>query len=80
MRRQPWGLYAIALAILVVGLVALGVPASTLLFAALLLTCPLMMMFMMGGMHGGHGATGQDRDPGGPTSERHDHEPTAGRR
>jgi hypothetical protein len=29
MRRQPWGLYAIALAILVVGLVALGVSAST---------------------------------------------------
>jgi len=50
MRRQSWGLYAIALAILVVGLVALGVPASTLLLAALVLVCPLMMMmFMMGG-------------------------------
>jgi hypothetical protein len=53
MRRQPWGLYAIAAAILVVGLIALGVPANTLLFAAFLLTCPLMMIFMMGGMHGG---------------------------
>jgi uncharacterized membrane protein HdeD (DUF308 family) len=40
MRRQNWGLYAVALAILVVGLVALGVPASTLLVAALVLTCP----------------------------------------
>jgi hypothetical protein len=55
MRRQPWGLYAIALAILVVGLLALGVPASTLLFAALVLTCPLMMMLMMCGGHGGAG-------------------------
>jgi len=80
MKRQPWGLYAIALAILVVGLVALGVPASTLLFAAFLLVCPLMMMFMMGGMHGGHGTAGQDREPGGPTSAHDDHEPTAGRR
>jgi hypothetical protein len=80
MKRQSWGLYTIALAILVVGLVALGVPASTLLFAAFLLACPLMMMFMMGGMHGGHGTAGQDREPGGPTSERDDHEPTAGRR
>jgi hypothetical protein len=59
MRRQPWGLYAIAMAILVVGLIALGVPANTLLFAAFLLTCPLMMIFMVGGMRGGHG-TGQD--------------------
>ena len=34
MRHQQWRLYAIALAVLVVGLVALGVPASTLLVAA----------------------------------------------
>jgi hypothetical protein len=80
MSRQPWGLYAIALAILVVGLVALGVPASTLLLAALVLVCPLMMMFMMGGMHGRHGTAGRDREPGGPTFDSHDHEPTAGRR
>jgi Protein of unknown function (DUF2933) len=72
MKRQPWGLYAIALAILVVGLVALGVPAQTLLFAALVLACPLMMIFMMSGMHGGHG--GPDH-----TSEDRDHHPTAGR-
>jgi uncharacterized membrane protein HdeD (DUF308 family) len=59
MKREQWGLYAIALAILVVGLVALGVPASTLLVAALVLACPLMMIFMMHGMHGGHGGTHQ---------------------
>jgi Protein of unknown function (DUF2933) len=80
MRRQPWGLYAIALAILVVGLVALGVPASTLLFAALVLACPLMMMFMMSGMHGGHGGSGKDREHDDPAGDGHDHEPTAGRR
>jgi hypothetical protein len=79
MRRQSWGLYAIALAILVVGLVALGVPASTLLLAALVLVCPLMMMFMMGGMHSDHGTAGRDREPAGPAADSHDHEPTAGR-
>jgi hypothetical protein len=51
MKRQPLGLYAIALAVLVVGLIALGIPASTLLFGAFVLGCPLMMMFMMSGMH-----------------------------
>ncbi|MDT5032448.1 MAG: hypothetical protein QOC94_2619 [Actinoplanes sp.] len=57
MRRQPWGLYAVALAVLIVGLVALGVPASTLLTGAFVLVCPVMMMLMMGGMHGtGSGA------------------------
>ncbi|RSM62021.1 hypothetical protein DMB66_22930 [Actinoplanes sp. ATCC 53533] len=71
MRRQPWGMYAIAAAILVVGLIAFGVPANTLLFGAFVLVCPLMMMFMMGGMHGGHGSadpdertrTTEDQDP-----------------
>jgi hypothetical protein len=79
MKRQPWGLYAIALAILVVGFVALGVPASTLLFAALVLACPLMMMFMVGGMHGGHDGARQDRELMRPDSDRHDHESTPGR-
>jgi type III secretory pathway component EscV len=54
MRRQQWGLYAIALAILVVGLVWVGFPASTLLVAALVLACPLMMFIMMRDGHGGH--------------------------
>jgi hypothetical protein len=75
MNRQPWGLYAIALAILVVGLVALGMPASTLLVAALMLTCPLMMIFMMSGMHSRHeGHGGTDR----ATEDHHQH-PTADR-
>ena len=60
MKRQPWGLYAIALAI---GLVGLVVPASTLLVAALALACPLMMISMMGGMHGGHGQAQHSHAP-----------------
>jgi hypothetical protein len=72
MRRQPWGLYAIAAAILVVGLIAFGVPANTLLLGAFVLVCPLMMMFMMGGMHGGHGGTNPDVDPGTRTPEDQD--------
>lgn len=61
MKRQQWGLYAIALAVLVVGLVWAGVPASTLLIAALVLVCPLMMLFMHGG--GGHGGHGHGQPP-----------------
>lgn len=61
MKRQQWGLYAIALALLVVGLVWAGVPASTLLIAALVLVCPLMMFFMMRGGHG-HGQPPEQLD------------------
>ena len=53
MKRQQWGLYAVALAILVVGPVSAGVPASILLIAGLVLACPLMMLVMMRGMHSG---------------------------
>ena len=81
MRRHPWGLYATALAILVVGLVAVGVPASTLLFAALVLACPLMMMFMMGGMHSGHGQPGRDgHDATGGSADGRDRAPAGDRR
>lgn len=75
MRRPPWGLYAIALAILVVGLLAFGVPANTLLFAAFVLVCPLMMMFMMSGMHGGHDSAGGDADDRGRPPESQEQEP-----
>jgi heme O synthase-like polyprenyltransferase len=66
MNREQWGLYAVALAVLVVGLVVLGVPASTLFVAALVLACPLMMIFMMHGMHGMHGGTEATADGTGP--------------
>jgi hypothetical protein len=57
MKRQHLGLYAIALAVLIVGLAFAGVPLTTVLVGLLVLACPLMMMFMMGG-HGGHGGRG----------------------
>jgi len=78
MKRRHLPLYAIALAILVVGLAFAGVPVQTMLFGLLALACPLMMMFMMGG-HGGHGGnagSGQSTDHPGE----HQHGPTAGQR
>lgn len=63
MRRQPRGLYAIALAILMAGLVALGVPAGALLVAAFVLACPLMMLFMMRPMHGGESTQHRGETP-----------------
>lgn len=57
MRRQHLPLYAIALALLVIGALAVGVPASSLAIGLLVLACPLMMLFMHTG-HGGHDAGG----------------------
>jgi len=53
MKRERLPIYALALAVLVVGLAWVGVPASLFLYGLVLLACPLMMLFMMGGMHGG---------------------------
>lgn len=53
MKTHNYGLYAIAVAIAFVGALWLGMPASTLLFLGAVLICPLMMIFMMHGMHGG---------------------------
>ncbi|MFF4505768.1 DUF2933 domain-containing protein [Streptomyces sp. NPDC001401] len=53
--QRNYGLYAVAVAIAVVGALALGVPVGTLAFLAIALACPLMMMFMMRGMHGDSG-------------------------
>lgn len=48
-----YGLFAVAVAIGVVGALWLGVSVSTIAILGLVLVCPLMMMFMMRGMHGG---------------------------
>lgn len=64
MNKKNYGLYAVALAILVVGALWLGVPVATLAVGALVLACPLMMLFMMRGMHGGSGERGR-ADTGG---------------
>lgn len=71
MKRQQWGVYAIALAVLLVGLIALGVPASTLLIGAFLLACPLMMLFMHSGSD--HGSHDQHADRPAASPEVHDH-------
>ena len=58
----------VAAGALVVGLLAAGTSVQSLLPFLLLLACPLMMVFMMGG-HGGHGGA-QGHDHG--TRERDD--------
>lgn len=75
--KKPYGLYAIALAIFMVGALALGVPASTLAVLAIALVCPLMMLAMMRGMHGhqdqGGGSRNVDRDRTDPPREADQH-------
>jgi hypothetical protein len=73
--RQHLPLYAIALAILIVGLAFAGVPVQTILTGLLVLACPLMMMFMMGG-HGSHG--GSDHHAGGAAEHDRENRPTSG--
>ena len=63
MNRDQLPFYAIAAAVLVVGLIFAGVSP----FLLILLACPLMMIFMMRGMdHGGthdnHGDSPSKRD------------------
>ena len=53
MRNRKYGQYAIAIAIAVVGALWLGVPIGTLLVFGIVLACPIMMLIMMSGMHGG---------------------------
>ena len=62
MNNRNYGLYAVAVAIAVVGALWLGVPVGTLALLGLVLVCPLMMFFMMRGMHGSdqHDAHGAD--------------------
>ncbi|MFC4950960.1 DUF2933 domain-containing protein [Pseudonocardia sp. GCM10023141] len=63
-RHLPF--YVLAAAILLVGVIAFGVPTSSLWIVGFVVLCPLMMIFMMGGMHGGDGHSGQGGDgPGG---------------
>lgn len=85
MKRQYFPWYAIALAILIVGLVFAGVPAATLLIALVVVACPVMMMFMMGvmGVKGGHGHGSRHEDSSHEDSShqadvQHVHRPTPG--
>jgi hypothetical protein len=64
MRSRDYGLYAVALAIVVVGALWAGVPVGTLALLGLVLVCPLMMIFMMRGrgMHRGDSGEGHRHD------------------
>ena len=68
MRREQLPRYAMALAVLFVGLAFAGVPLGTLIVLPIFLACPLMMIFMMRGMD--HSRPPRDRDD-------HDHPPHA---
>ncbi|GGL58715.1 DUF2933 domain-containing protein [Planomonospora parontospora] len=71
MKRNHLPLYAIALAVLIVGGLAFGAEAETLLLALLVLTCPLMMLFMGHGGHGHGGGPDHRRGDGRPPAVRH---------
>lgn len=62
MKSSNLGLYAIAFAIAFVGALWAGVPLAGLAPALIFLACPLMMIFMMKGMHGGSRDTDEPRD------------------
>ena len=82
MKREQFPLYAIALAVLIVGLAFAGVPLGSLLILPLILVCPLMMFFMMRGMDHGGGTSHDHEQPSGTRDEHqdhHDHHDTTGR-
>lgn len=66
-RHLPF--YVLAAAVLLVGAIAFGVPTSSLWIGGFVVLCPLMMIFMMGGMHSGDdgktrmASTSPDHDP-----------------
>ncbi|WP_225804017.1 DUF2933 domain-containing protein [Streptomyces sp. NK15101] len=67
MKSNHGGLYAVAVAIAVVGALTLGVPVGTLAILGIALACPLMMFFMMRGTHdqnthSGHHDRREDND------------------
>lgn len=66
MNTSNMGLFAIAAAIAFVGALWAGVPLASLAPVLIFLACPLMMIFMMKGMHSGsdseHRNTDEPRD------------------
>ncbi|MBC7269366.1 MAG: DUF2933 domain-containing protein [Streptomyces sp.] len=62
--KHNYGMYAVAAAIVVVGALFVGASPESLVWLALVAVCPLMMFFMMRGMHGQgmHGGHDQRRD------------------
>ncbi|MFI2368101.1 DUF2933 domain-containing protein [Streptomyces sp. NPDC018833] len=74
--KRNYGMYALAAAIVVVGALIVGASLESLVWLALVAACPLMMFFMMRGMHGQgmHGGQDQhrDEDPSPSSSSRGD--------
>ncbi|MFF5209561.1 DUF2933 domain-containing protein [Streptosporangium sp. NPDC000396] len=70
--KNAYGLYALALGVAVVGALAFGVSAEALILLAIVAACPLMMLFMMHGMHDGHSGRGRHIGQADPP---HEHEP-----
>lgn len=60
--KRNYGMYALAAAIVVVGALIVGASLESLVWLALVAACPLMMFFMMKGMHGGHDQHRDDLD------------------
>ncbi|WP_405652802.1 DUF2933 domain-containing protein [Streptomyces sp. NBC_00019] len=77
--NRNYGLYAIALAIAFVGALVLGMPVGSLALLAIVVACPLMMFFMMRGMHGGHGGGDQHTDDSDPLGKHDHHQHPGGR-
>ncbi|MGW5664048.1 DUF2933 domain-containing protein [Streptomyces sp. NPDC003758] len=66
MNKRNYGLYALAVAIVIAAILIVGAPLQNMIWLALFVACPLMMFFMMRGMrsqdmHGGHEQHHDDR-------------------
>jgi hypothetical protein len=72
MRSKNLGWYAVALAIVVVALLWAGLPPASLIWFGFALSCPLMMFFMMRGMHGGDSHNGHSAPQHTDQPDRHD--------
>ncbi|MFI7413579.1 DUF2933 domain-containing protein [Streptomyces sp. NPDC049627] len=62
--KRNYGMYGLAAAIVVIGALIVGASLESLVWLALVAACPLMMFFMMRGMHGQgmHDSHDQQRD------------------
>ncbi|GLW47483.1 hypothetical protein Stsp02_31450 [Streptomyces sp. NBRC 14336] len=59
--KRNYGMYTLAAAIVVVGALIVGASLESFVWLALVAACPLMMFFMMRGMHGQNMQGGPDQ-------------------
>lgn len=80
MNKNPnYGIFAIAVAVAIVGGVWVGVPLGTIAVLAIVLACPVMMMFLMRGMHVGDHGVGSDSGHHHPEDRHNPLDPTSHR-